>query len=301
LAVKKQSCCTKHDRMIFNALSFDIEDYFHGEAFQLIDSPVCQNWQQRVLPNTHMILNELRRHHMKATFFVLGVVAEEYPELIREIHSQGHEIASHGYSHTPLYRYKSSSEVSDDITHSKRVIEAVIQEPVLGYRAPSFSIRKDTLWSLDIVRSAGFQYDSSIYPIHHDRYGIPDSPTKPHEIIEGLTELPPATCTIFKNVRIPFGGGGYFRLFPHHITTLFTHLNNYRSQPNIFYFHPHDFDEAQPLDNLGILSRLRRKVGLKNNKKKFIKFLSNHQFVSIRQMLSEYERSIEVILKCQIQ
>jgi polysaccharide deacetylase family protein (PEP-CTERM system associated) len=290
LAAEKQSRCKKYDRIIFNALSFDIEDYFHGEAFQHIDSSVCQNWQHRVLPNTCMILNELQRHHMKATFFVLGVVAEEYPELIREIHSQGHEIASHGYCHTPVYRYKSSSEFRDDISHSKRVIEAVIQEHILGYRAPSFSIRKDTLWSLDIIRSAGFQYDSSIFPIHHDRYGIPDSPTKPYEILEGLTELPPATCTIFNTVRIPFGGGGYFRLFPYHITTLFTHMNNDRSQPNIFYFHPHDFDEAQPLDHLRIISRLRRKVGLKNNKNKFMKILSHHQFIPLKQMVAEYKR-----------
>jgi len=276
--------------MMCNALSFDIEDYFHGEAFQRIASPDRQNWQHRILPNTHMIVNELQRRHIKATFFVLGVVAEEYPKLIREIHSQGHEIASHGYSHVPLYRYRSPSEFRDDITRSKRVIEDVIQERILGYRAPSFSIRKDTLWSLDIISSAGFQYDSSVFPIHHDRYGIPNAPTKPYIIIEGLTEIPPATCTIFRHLRIPFGGGGYFRLFPYHITTLFTHMNNYKLQPNIFYFHPHDFDEAQPLDNLSTISRLRRRVGLKNNRNKFMKFLSDHQFIPLRQIAAEHKK-----------
>ena len=276
--------------MICDGLSFDIEDYFHGEAFQQIASSDCNNFQRRVLPNTNMILNELQRHHMKATFFVLGVVAEEYPELIREIHSQGHEIASHGYNHTPIYRYKSSCEFRDDIFHSKRVIEEVIQDYILGYRAPSFSVRKDTLWSLDIIRSAGFWYDSSVFPVYHDRYGIPDSPTEPYEIREGLTEVPPATCSISHNVKIPFGGGGYFRLIPYHITSFFTRLNNYRSHPNIFYFHPHDFDENQPLDGLRFISRLRRRVGLKNNRNKFKKFLSNHKFKPLRQMIAEYKK-----------
>jgi polysaccharide deacetylase family protein (PEP-CTERM system associated) len=274
---------------MISALSFDIEDYFHGEAFQNICSSEKLSLKQRVVNNTNTLLNILKERNIKATFFVLGIVAEEHPELVRRIYSDGHEIGLHGYDHVPIYRYRSSTQFENDLRKSKKIIEDIIAQAIRGYRAPNFSIRNDTLWALEIIRSVGFQYDSSVFPVYHDRYGIPSAPIKPYEIIPGLVEIPLNVCKLFDNLRIPFGGGGYFRLYPYFITNILAYINNQNGQASIFYFHPHDFDESQPLQVLKLISRWRRQIGLRQNKQKFIRLLSNYKFITIGQMVDQYK------------
>jgi polysaccharide deacetylase family protein (PEP-CTERM system associated) len=273
-----------------NALSFDVEDFFHGDAFFNVRCCKSFNMKQRIVENTNAILSALGTRGIKATFFVLGVIAEQYPALLRTIQADGHEIGSHGYDHTPIYRH-TPAQFEHDITKAKRVTERVTQEEIKGYRAPSFSVRKDTLWALEIVRSVGFQYDSSVFPIYHDRYGIPNSFDTAYEIIPGLMEFPLGTCKLFHDLRIPFGGGGYFRLYPYFVTIFLKYINKLRGSPNIFYFHPHDFDSSQPLHKLRLSSRWRRQIGLRGNKRKFIRLVSNYEFIPISQMLDEYTQA----------
>jgi polysaccharide deacetylase family protein (PEP-CTERM system associated) len=232
---------------IVNAMSVDVEDYFQVSAFEKNISR--SDWDQlpcRVEDNTNRILDLFAAHDVKATFFMLGWVAERYPELVRRIVDAGHELASHGYTHTRVTQ-QTPKVFSEDIAKTKTLLEDIAGCEVLGYRAASYSIVSETLWAHDLLQEAGYRYSSSIYPIHHDLYGIPDAPRFPYLHKEdGLLEIPITTVSLLKH-NLPCGGGGYFRLLPYRMSRLaMKHVNKTDRQPCVFYFHPWEMDPQQP-------------------------------------------------------
>lgn len=250
---------------IRNAMTIDVEDYFQVSAFaQHISRESWPNIPCRVEKNIDAILLLLADANVKATFFTLGWIAERYPNMVKRIVSEGHELASHGYGHLRASD-QSESEFREDIVSSKLILEAISGEKVLGYRAPSFSIGTDNLWALDVLLKAGYKYSSSIYPIKHDHYGMPNAPRfsfYPNGM-DGLLELPITTVRLM-NKNMPAGGGGYFRLFPYQISRwLLRHVNQHDKQAGIFYFHPWEIDPEQPKQkNIGAKTKFRHYINL---------------------------------------
>lgn len=246
--------------MLEHALSFDIEEFFHSQ--NLSGTVTDDEWPHlpsRVEPYTYKILEQLAAAGRRATFFVLGWVAARHPELITAIARAGHEIASHGYQHQLVY-HQTPEAFREDIRRTKGMLEELTGGPVAGYRAPSYSIVRRSLWALDVLAAEGYRYDSSIFPVHHDRYGIPDAPRFPFRLANGLLEFPLSTWTPF-GVRLPIAGGGYFRLFPYVvIRTAFRSLQR-AGRPAVFYLHPWDLDPGQPVDRLPASQRFRQTVG----------------------------------------
>lgn len=230
--------------MLSGSLTIDVEEYFQVEAFSKEMSP--SDWSSmtsRVAYQTQLILELLESNNVKATFFILGWVAEKHPELIRDICSHGHEIASHGTSHTHISK-QSREEFLKDISDAKSLLEDISGQNILGYRAPSFSISVDNDWAHDSILEAGYVYSSSIYPVKHDFYGAPFSTIEPFYLGNGLLEIPVSVAQI-KGKNLPIAGGGYFRLMPYFV---FKQLLKWLQQDNhyMFYTHPWEFDPAQP-------------------------------------------------------
>lgn len=214
-----------------NIMSIDVEDWFHPEALKsFFNSSDWEKLESRVTKNTRKLLELLEKYNVKATFFILGWVAEKYPELIQKIDELGHEIASHGYSHKMITQMN-QTEFEEDLCKSLEILENIIQKKIIGFRAPTFSITEETKdWALPILYKYGIQYDSSVYPIHHDRYGIATAPRDQFVIYENgkdnIIEFPLSTLRI-SGFNMPFGGGGYLRLYPLFITKYFiSKLNN---------------------------------------------------------------------------
>jgi polysaccharide deacetylase family protein (PEP-CTERM system associated) len=274
-----------------NALTFDVEEYFHAEAFARVLRP--EEWptlESRVTRSTERLLDLLDRDRVRATFFVLGWVAERHPSLVREIASLGHEIACHGYGHR-MIQHLTRREFERDVTQAKRVLEDTIGRPVLGYRAPTFSIMRETLWSLDVLSEAGFRYDSSIFPVVHDRYGIPDAPRFPHRLKAPnggeITEFPMSTMEVLGR-RLPVAGGGYFRLFPYGLTRrAIARINARERQPAMVYLHPWEIDPDQPRLPVGPLTRFRHLVNVGKTEARLTRLLSDFSFAPAAEVLAE--------------
>lgn len=246
-----------------NALTVDVEDYFQVSAFAPhIARAEWDSRECRVQRNLDRILAMLERHDARATFFTLGWLAERYPALIRQIVDAGHELASHGYGHE---RVSDLTERSffDDVDRAKKILEDVGGSAVRGYRAPSFSIGRDNLWAFDVLARTGHTYSSSIFPIRHDHYGMPDSPRFAHSRPGGVLEIP-ATTIRMGGINLPASGGGYFRLLPYGISRwMIRRVNAVDQQPAIFYFHPWEIDHAQPrIAGIGAKTRFRHYVNL---------------------------------------
>lgn len=231
---------------ITNALTIDVEDYFQVSAFApYIARADWDGRECRVERNVDRILALLDEHDTEATFFTLGWIAERYPQLVRRIASQGHEVASHGYGHERASDL-SHAAFGDDIQRAKGVLEDLIGSEVAGYRAPSFSIGPGNLWALDSLARAGYRYSSSIYPIRHDHYGMPDAPRFAHQAADGLIEIPITTLRLF-NRNLPSSGGGYFRLLPYALSRwMLRQVNAADGEAAVFYFHPWEIDPGQP-------------------------------------------------------
>ena len=231
---------------ITNALTIDVEDYFQVSAF----APYIarSEWEQRecrVVRNVSRILDLLAAQDTRATFFTLGWIAERYPDLIRRIVREGHELASHGYGHERASDLDEAA-FSQDIRRAKALLEDLSGAAVTGYRAPSFSIGTGNLWAFDCLARAGYLYSSSIYPIRHDHYGMPDSPRFAYRVDAGLLEVPITTLRVF-NRNLPSSGGGYFRLLPYALSRwMLRRVNAADGQAAIFYFHPWEIDVGQP-------------------------------------------------------
>lgn len=232
--------------MITNALTVDVEDYFQVSAFEPhIDRGDWDQLECRVERNIARILELFAQHDAKATFFTLGWVAQRYPALVREIVQQGHELASHGFGHQRASNL-SESDFFADISQAKALLEDIAGVAVNGYRAPSFSINERNLWAFDALSRAGYTYSSSVYPIQHDHYGMPDAPRFPYRLACGLLEIPITTLR-FRERNFPASGGGYFRLLPYRCSKwMFTQVNQTEQQPVVFYFHPWEIDPEQP-------------------------------------------------------
>jgi polysaccharide deacetylase family protein (PEP-CTERM system associated) len=327
---------------IANALTIDVEDYFQVHAFsKAVDPKRWDSFDQRVGRNTYRVLDLLDQMsdqrsaisgqhsgssiqnpasgkngeqstddgcspRLQATFFVLGWVAERFPQLVKEIHKRGHEVACHGYSHRCIYE-QTSMEFAEDVKRAKAILEDIIGKKILGYRAPTYSITKRTLWALDILLALGFEYDSSIFPVKHDYYGFPEAPRFPFKVSAGsegilfkqfgekepikpsstaspttLIEYPLTTARVL-GVNIPIAGGGYFRLLPYSMTKyLLKRVNNDEKQPFIFYFHPWEIDsEAPRIEAAGAISKFRTYVNLAKMETRLRKLLEDFAFCSL--------------------
>lgn len=248
---------------ISNALTIDVEDYFQVSA--LAPHFPRSGWDNvpcRIQRNVDRILEILANTGTKATFFTLGWIAERYPGLVKSIIAQGHELASHGYGHhrvTELGR----QGFRDDIHHAKCILEDISGVKIKGYRAPSFSVGAANLWAFDVLAEVGYQYSSSVYPIRHDHYGMPDAPRFPYYPLSGLLEIPVTTVRLF-SANVPAGGGGYFRLMPYLLSRwLLERVNSRDGQPAIFYFHPWELDPEQPrVPGVKLRTRFRHYVNL---------------------------------------
>lgn len=277
-----------------NALTIDVEDYFQVSAFeQHIDRRSWSEYPSRVAANTRTILELLESRGVKATFFVLAWVAERFPDLIREISGAGHEIGSHSYWHRLVYDLQ-PAEFREDLRQSKSVLEEIIGGEVRAFRAPSFSIVERSKWALDVLVEEGFRIDSSIFPVYHDRYGIPGAPTEFHRLqtqAGPLWECPPSVVR-FGRLNIPVSGGGYFRLFPLSWTLRWLErINRRQQQPFVFYFHPWELDAAQPRLKAGTrLSRFRHYVNLTTTRRKLTALLERFSFAALRDVLGSYTK-----------
>ncbi len=225
----------------------------------------------------------------KATFFTLGWVANEHPEMIRKIVDSGHEIASHGLMHRMVTKL-TPEEFEKDLSESIKILEDISGQKVLGFRAPTFSIVERTFWAWEIMLKLGLAYDSSVYPIWHDRYGVPKAPRSVYTAFEkngvNLTEFPMSTMKVFgKNV--PFGGGGYLRIFPNWFTQMGIKSVNKEGMPAIMYMHPWEFDPNQPRINIGTTQSLRHYYNIKNNLSKLGRLLDRFEWTSFKEFISK--------------
>ena len=248
-----------------NIISFDIEEWFHPEMFAgRFPEAKWDSLESRVQENTHLILDFLAGKKLKATFFFLGWVAERYPELVKRAVEDGHEIASHGYAHKMITKL-TPEEFRADLRKSLDVLNVLSPDPVIGFRAPTFSVTNDTMWAVEIMLEEGVRFDSSVFPIRHDRYGIPEAPMEPYVIFEKggeqLIEYP-MTAARFGSYNFPFGGGGYFRLYPFQMTLSLMKRCAREGRPIMFYAHPWEFDTNQPRVQLGRLASLRHYMGI---------------------------------------
>jgi polysaccharide deacetylase family protein (PEP-CTERM system associated) len=274
---------------IVNLFSVDVEDYFQVSAFEhYVQRKDWDNYECRVVPNTHRMLRLLARHNVRGTFFILGWIAEHYPQLVRDIQRDGHEIASHGYWHRLIYE-QTPEEFRRDLRQARDVIQNITGTAVNAYRAPSFSITKQSLWALEILAEEGFSFDSSIFPIYHDRYGIPDAEPGIRQIntkAGALQEVPPSVVQI-AGVNLPVGGG-YFRLYPYKLTRYFLQsINRKGKQPFTFYIHSWELDPAQPrLTIHSKVSRFRHYVNLSKTGRKLERLLKEFRLGPIAEVLS---------------
>jgi polysaccharide deacetylase family protein (PEP-CTERM system associated) len=266
------------------ALSFDIEDWFTVRNMR--DFFKLEDWDQqelRVRIGLDFILSELEQKNIKATFFILGWIADKCPQLVKDIDLAGHEICTHGYSHTPIDLLTPES-FEEDLKKSIDSLFAITGKKVKGFRAPSFSITKDTLWAIDILKRNGIEYDSSIFSIVHPDYGINNFPTA-MTYVNGLLEVPMRKGKLY-GANIPVCGGGYFRLLPYALikSALRQTLNK---ESFVMYFHPWEFDPDQPKIGLSKFKKFRHYVGLNSNRKKFQNLLNDFNFTTIEDLIKK--------------
>jgi polysaccharide deacetylase family protein (PEP-CTERM system associated) len=273
---------------IVNAMTVDVEDYFQVSAFDAaISREQWNGLESRVRANTDRLLAILDDAHVRGTFFVLGWVGERFPDLVRNIALQGHEVASHSYGHRLVYTL-TPAQFREDLRRAKGVLEAASGRPVYGFRAPSYSITAQSLWALDILIDEGYLYDASIFPIHHDRYGMPSAPRHPHAVHRDagwLLEVPASTVR-WGTLNLPIAGGGYFRQLPYAWTRWgISHVNRVERRPAFFYLHPWEIDPEQPRLDAPFVSRLRHYRNLQKTETRLRRLLSDFRFAPIEQVL----------------
>jgi polysaccharide deacetylase family protein (PEP-CTERM system associated) len=277
--------------MMLNALTIDVEDYYHVSGFdRCISRKQWDEFPSRVGDSTRRVLDRLAEAGVRGTFFVLGWVAERQPDLVRAIHAAGHEVGCHGYAHRLIYEQK-PQQFRVDLRLARLVLEDIVGERVTAYRAPSFSITRRSLWALDILLEEGFRFDSSIYPTHHDRYGIAGTPLEPHTIERSggtIWEFPPPVWRLMK-YPFPVGGGGYFRLYPYAVTRRGLRAINTAGRPFAVYLHPWEFDPAQPRLRPGRMRAFRHYVGLHRTEDRLVRLLEDFRFGTLSQALDEWQ------------
>ena len=272
-----------------NAMTIDVEDYFHVSAFdRVVSRDQWAQFESRVCANTERLLRIFETHGVTATFFVLGCVAERFPTLVADIMSLGHEIASHGYDHRLVYE-QTPLAFRQDVRRAKAVLEGLTGSRVDGYRAPSYSITSRTPWAFDVLIEEGHRYDASVFPIRHDRYGMPDAPRFPHVVSRpagSLVEAPGSTVRLGP-VNLPVAGGGYFRLLPYWWTRWgIGRLNRLERCPAIFYLHPWEIDPGQPRLPADRLGRFRHYRNLDRTEDRLHQLLADFRFDTLRSAIA---------------
>ncbi|MBV9621855.1 MAG: DUF3473 domain-containing protein [Gammaproteobacteria bacterium] len=274
-----------------NALTIDVEDYFHVAA--LSGAISRDSWtlrESRVEANTERLLTILAARNVHATFFVLGWLAERQPQLVRRIAAAGHEVGCHGYSHQLVYR-QSPKEFREETARAKHSLEDTLGQAVQGYRAASFSVTRRSLWALDVLIDLNFGYDSSVFPIRHDLYGLPGARPEPHRITapsgRTLAEFPMSTAS-FLGLQVPVSGGGYFRILPYWLTRAgLKQINERHGRPFAFYLHPWELDPGQPRVKVGALSRFRHYTNLSRCEARLQRLLGEFSFTSMHEALRQ--------------
>ncbi|MEO7192555.1 MAG: XrtA system polysaccharide deacetylase [Vicinamibacterales bacterium] len=275
---------------VINAMSIDVEDYFHVSVFDgIVPRTQWATMESRVCRNTERLLDIFSEFNTKSTFFVLGWVAERFPDLIKTIARQGHEIASHGYAHRLIYD-QTPAAFRADVRRAKGLLEDACGRPVVGYRAPSYSITPRSLWALDVLVEEGYQYDSSIFPIRHDRYGIPVSGRRPYRIERKagtLVEVPGSTTRVGP-LNLPVAGGGYFRLLPYWWTRWgISRVNRLEKRAAIFYLHPWEIDPGQPRLPAGRLGRFRHYRHIEDTESRLRQLLTDFSFGTVDDVVAQ--------------
>ena len=278
---------------IENAFTVDVEDYFQVEALKNnINFNDWENFECRVEKNTDLILKLLDDNNIKGTFFVLGWIAKRYPGVVKTIAAQGHEVASHGMTHQLVYN-QDKEVFRQETRDSKLLLQDLAQQEIMGYRAATYSITKKSLWALDILNELGFRYDSSIFPMRHDKYGISDAHSEPHVMStpsgKEIVEFP---ISVVKSrwVNFPVAGGGYFRIFPYFYTRWGLSSINAKKIPFVFYLHPWEVDPGQPhVNGLPALSRFRHYTNLHTCYSKLEKLLENFEFTTMQSVLKNLD------------
>ncbi|OWK47366.1 XrtA system polysaccharide deacetylase [Fimbriiglobus ruber] len=272
-------------------LSFDVEEHDRIEAAVGVECPpeLKATYATRMEAATRGLLAQLAAAGTPATFFVVGQIAESHPQLVRAIADAGHEVGSHGWDHKRVHRFTPET-FREDVRRSKAALEQATGRPVVGYRAPTFSVVRQTAWAIDVLAAAGLRYDSSIYPVRHDRYGVPDAPRTPFVAVgrdARILELPPATYRVMGQ-NLPVGGGGYFRLFPPAVMRAgIRQLGRAAPAVGMLYFHPWEFDPGQPRLPLSRLSRWRTYVGVGKSTARLDRLLANYA--------GRFRRAIDVV------
>jgi polysaccharide deacetylase family protein (PEP-CTERM system associated) len=266
-----------------NALSVDVEDWFQVENLRSVYPR--ESWDSqpsRVRIGVDFVLELLAERGARATFFVLGWIAARHPKLVKEIAAAGHEIASHGYDHDLVYQL-GRDRFRDDVRRSKALLEGITGQAVFGYRAPSFSITRESLWAPEILSAEGFHYDSSVFPVStHSRYGLNDYGTEPFVWPSGLQEIPLAVGSLGR-LRLPIAGGGYFRLFPYFFSRSVLRRINSQGKPFTFYLHPWELDPDQPRERrVAPTLRFRHYVNLHRTRARLRALVTDFEFDSIR-------------------
>jgi polysaccharide deacetylase family protein (PEP-CTERM system associated) len=275
--------------MLVNALSVDVEEYFHAEIFRRgTQAASGRHFESRLEASVERLLGILRDCHTKATFFTLGEIAATHPSVVRRIAADRHEIACHSDRHENVYR-QNPREFRADVRCAKARLEDLVGDAVTGYRAPNFSIGRAQSWAYEILVDEGFRYDSSMFPILHDRYGQRDAPRFPYEIwsngTSSLTEFPIGTARVL-GVNLPIGGGGYFRLSPFEFVRRgIDRVNDLEGQPVMFYLHPWELDPGQPRPPMSWRHRFRHYVGLNQEAAKLYRLLARFRFGTAREVL----------------
>ena len=275
-----------------NALTFDIEDYYQVEAFKdFVKFEEWPSYPSRVVENTQKIIRILAERNVKATFFILGWIAERFPEMVEQLADEGHEIATHGYAHEMVYR-QTQAAFEEDLLKSIEVLERLSGKTVIGYRAPTYSIIEDSFWALDILIRNNLRYDSSIFPIIHDRYGVPNGERFPYQIERGggmIMEFPLSTLRVWK-WNFPIAGGGYLRLFPYWMLKKGLQWINQQKKPAIIYLHPWELDPEQPrIPNIPKRTQFRHYINLHSTAAKLRHLIYDFDFGPICDVLQLYE------------
>jgi polysaccharide deacetylase family protein (PEP-CTERM system associated) len=274
--------------VIRNVMTVDVEDYYQVSAFQhMVSRERWSDYESRVVSNTSRLLDLFAEAKIEATFFVLGWVAERHKDLVARIARNGHHVASHSYWHRLVYEL-TPAEFREDLRRARDVLESAACAPVRGFRAPSYSITEQSLWALDVLIEEGYAYDASIFPIRHDRYGIPDAPRRPHVVTSkagSILEVP-STAARIGSLAIPIGGG-FFRLFPYRVTRWAIDQMNEGGQPAIFYIHPWEIDPAQPRLDATLPTRLRHYNNLGQAEDRLRRLLRDFRFGSIESVVPD--------------
>ena len=278
---------------MLNALTIDVEDYFQVNAFEpYVTRESWDRYPLRVANNVARLLDLLDQYGVKATFFVLGWVAERLPGVVREIEGRGHDIACHGYGHQLVYRI-GPKLFREDIRRAKGVLEAITGAAVTGYRAPTYSITRESLWAFDILIEEGFRYDSSVFPVYHDTYGIPDAPRFPYTVRRAggsIEEFPLSTLPLEfagRSLQLPIAGGGYLRLLPVPLIKWgIDRINRLEGKPAVLYLHPWEIDPGQPrIAGAGWKSRFRHYNNLSKTESKLRYLLQGVEYGTMAQVL----------------